>query len=141
MSAKEDSAGKLLIGEQKTMKSTREPSLVEKSAGELTTWEKLSKQATLVKHDGEAGYDEGEQSEGEVVEVTAEKPEVQRSVQRQGPPEQLIFHACLPPTAYTTLLDDKDADVDLLELDPDMHTDPEHRWDIATMTAKEALAS
>ncbi|CAI5528521.1 unnamed protein product [Closterium sp. Naga37s-1] len=29
-------------------------------------------------------------------------------------------------------------DVDLLELDPDVHADPEHRWDIATMTVKEA---
>ncbi|CAI7728541.1 unnamed protein product [Closterium sp. NIES-53] len=29
----------------------------------------------------------------------------------------------------------------MLELDPDMHADPEHRWDIVTMTVKEALAS
>ncbi|CAI7876361.1 unnamed protein product [Closterium sp. NIES-53] len=40
-----------------------------------------------------------------------------------------------------TLLDDANADVDLPELDPDMHADPEHRWDIATMTVKDALAS
>ncbi|CAI7902831.1 unnamed protein product [Closterium sp. NIES-54] len=29
----------------------------------------------------------------------------------------------------------------LLELDPDMHADPKHRWDIAMMIVKEALAS
>ncbi|CAI7840513.1 unnamed protein product [Closterium sp. NIES-53] len=32
-------------------------------------------------------------------------------------------------------------DIDLPELDPDMHANPEHRWDIANMTVKEALAS
>ncbi|CAI7911156.1 unnamed protein product [Closterium sp. NIES-54] len=56
-------------------------------------------------------------------------------------PERLSYHACLPPAAYTTLLDDSQAGVDLLELDPDLHANPEHRWDIATMTVKEALAS
>ncbi|CAI7915252.1 unnamed protein product [Closterium sp. NIES-54] len=45
------------------------------------------------------------------------------------------------PAAYTTLLDDSQAGVNLLELDPDLHADPEHCWDIATMTVKEALAS
>ncbi|CAI7844038.1 unnamed protein product [Closterium sp. NIES-53] len=38
-------------------------------------------------------------------------------------------------------LDDAEANVDLLELDPDMHAKPNHRWDIATMTMKEALVS
>ncbi|CAI7809754.1 unnamed protein product [Closterium sp. NIES-53] len=39
------------------------------------------------------------------------------------------------------LYDDAEEDDELPELDPDMHTDPEHRWDIATMTVKEALVS
>ncbi|CAI5934156.1 unnamed protein product [Closterium sp. NIES-64] len=39
------------------------------------------------------------------------------------------------------LYDDAEEDEDLPELDPDMHADPEHRWDIATMTVKEALWS
>ncbi|CAI7746915.1 unnamed protein product [Closterium sp. NIES-53] len=39
------------------------------------------------------------------------------------------------------LYDDAEKDDELPELDPDMHADPEHRWDIATMTIKEALAS
>ncbi|CAI7793549.1 unnamed protein product [Closterium sp. NIES-53] len=55
--------------------------------------------------------------------------------------DDLSYHACLPSTSYSTLLDDADADVDLPELDPEMHADPEHRWDTATMTVKEALAS
>ncbi|CAI7918865.1 unnamed protein product [Closterium sp. NIES-53] len=43
-------------------------------------------------------------------------------------------------TPYSTLHDDEEADVDLPELDPDVPADPEHLWDIATMTVKEALA-
>ncbi|CAI7771711.1 unnamed protein product [Closterium sp. NIES-54] len=60
------------------------------------------------------------------------------------------YHACLPPAAFTTVYDDAGGDllydvakddVDLPELNPDTHAVPEHRWDIATMTVKEALAS
>ncbi|CAI7789119.1 unnamed protein product [Closterium sp. NIES-54] len=39
-----------------------------------------------------------------------------------------------------TLHNNAQADADAPELDSDMHTNPEHRWDIATMTVKEALA-
>ncbi|CAI7818632.1 unnamed protein product [Closterium sp. NIES-53] len=39
------------------------------------------------------------------------------------------------------LYDDAEEDDELPELDPDMHADPEHRWDIATMTVKEMLAT
>ncbi|CAI7742800.1 unnamed protein product [Closterium sp. NIES-54] len=65
-------------------------------------------------------------------------------------PERLSFHACLPPAAFTAvydevdddlLYDDAEEDEELPELDPDIHDNPEHRWDIATMTAKEALVS
>ncbi|CAI7815890.1 unnamed protein product, partial [Closterium sp. NIES-54] len=54
------------------------------------------------------------------------------------------------PAAFTTvydevddnlLYDDAEEDEELPELDVDMHADPEHRWDISTMTVKEALAS
>ncbi|CAI7876078.1 unnamed protein product [Closterium sp. NIES-53] len=63
---------------------------------------------------------------------------------------QKSYHACLPPAAFTTVYDDAGGDllydvakddVDLPELNPDTHAVPEHRWDIATMTVKEALAS
>ncbi|CAI7833483.1 unnamed protein product [Closterium sp. NIES-53] len=37
--------------------------------------------------------------------------------------------------------DDAEEDKDFPELDPDKHTDPKHRWDISTMTVKEALVS
>ncbi|CAI7796135.1 unnamed protein product [Closterium sp. NIES-53] len=37
--------------------------------------------------------------------------------------------------------DDAEEDEELLELDPDMHADLEHRWDITTMTVKERMAS
>ncbi|CAI7764318.1 unnamed protein product [Closterium sp. NIES-53] len=54
------------------------------------------------------------------------------------------------PAAFTTVYDvdaddpaydNTEDDDELLELDPDMHTDPEHRWDISTMMVKEAQAS
>ncbi|CAI7798275.1 unnamed protein product [Closterium sp. NIES-53] len=41
----------------------------------------------------------------------------------------------------TTDSDVVEEDEDFPELDPDMHADPEHHWDISTMTVKEALAS
>ncbi|CAI7757946.1 unnamed protein product [Closterium sp. NIES-53] len=64
--------------------------------------------------------------------------------------QQQGFHAYLPPATFTTmydevdddlLYDDAEEDEELPELDPDMHADPEHHWDIATMTVKEAMAS
>ncbi|CAI6000149.1 unnamed protein product [Closterium sp. NIES-64] len=75
--------------------------------------------------------------------------EVQQGPRRSGrlrrPPDFFV------PAAFTTVYDVDDDD-DLLyddaedheefpELDPDMLADPEHRWDISTMTVKEALAS
>ncbi|CAI7787386.1 unnamed protein product [Closterium sp. NIES-54] len=66
------------------------------------------------------------------------------------PPERLSFHTCLPPAAFTTVYDEVDDDLlyddaeeyeELPELDLYVHADPEHRWDIATMMVKEALAS
>ncbi|CAI7889849.1 unnamed protein product [Closterium sp. NIES-54] len=86
----------------------------------------------------------GEQfSDSDMVEVSADKLAVRCSTRSNfgKPPERLSYHVCLPPTSYDTLLDDAQFDVDLPELDPDMHADPEHRWDIANMTVKEGLAS
>ncbi|CAI7815641.1 unnamed protein product [Closterium sp. NIES-54] len=100
--------------------------------------------------------EEGELSAGEestdndVVEVSITKPELRRTGRARRPPERLSFHACLPPAAFTTehnevdddlLYDDAEEDEQLPELDPDTHTDPEHHWDIATMTVKEEMAS
>ncbi|CAI7777315.1 unnamed protein product [Closterium sp. NIES-53] len=82
--------------------------------------------------------------------VPITKPELRRTSRAGRPPERLSFHACLPPAAFTAvfnevdddlLYDDAEEDEELPELDPDMHADPKHRWNIATMTVKEALAS
>ncbi|CAI7749232.1 unnamed protein product [Closterium sp. NIES-53] len=133
--------------EQQTGQSTRE--LSKSTGGEQSV--EGSKQLV----DNVAVNKEGELSSGEmstdsnVVEVPIEKPELQRTGPTRKPPERLVFHACLPPAAFTTvydevdddlLYDDVEDDVDLPELDPDVYADPEHRWDIATMTVKEAHA-
>ncbi|CAI7908269.1 unnamed protein product [Closterium sp. NIES-54] len=96
--------------------------------------------------------EEGELSAGEestdsdVVEVPITKPKLQRTGRARRLPELLSFHACLLPAAFTAvydevdddlLYDDAEEDEELPELDPDMHADPEHRWDIATMTLVE----
>ncbi|CAI7883933.1 unnamed protein product [Closterium sp. NIES-53] len=103
--------------------------------------------------------EEGERLAGEestdsnVVEVPVEKPEqpeLRRTRRTRKPSERLVFHACLPPAALTTvydnadddlLYDDGEDDVVLPELDPNVYADHEHHWDIATMTVKEALLS
>ncbi|CAI7907938.1 unnamed protein product [Closterium sp. NIES-54] len=105
---------------------------------EAIFYETLSVEAV----DNEGDLSAGEESiDSDVVEVPVEKPDPRRSGRTRRPPERLSFHACLQPAAFTSLLDRAEADVDLPELHPDMHADPEHRWDIATMTVKEALAS
>ncbi|CAI7852534.1 unnamed protein product, partial [Closterium sp. NIES-54] len=85
-------------------------------------------------------------TDSDVVEVNTEEPEPRRSGRLQRPPEFLTYHLCLPPAAFMTLYDnikdemlndDAEDDVDLPELEFDMYADPEHRWDIATMTGKE----
>ncbi|CAI7877121.1 unnamed protein product [Closterium sp. NIES-54] len=91
---------------------------------------------------GEGELSAGEEStDSDVVEVPVGKPKLRRTVQTQKLPERLVFHACLPPAAFIIVYDDTEDDVDLPELDPDVHADPEHCWDIATMVVKEALAS
>ncbi|CAI7893424.1 unnamed protein product [Closterium sp. NIES-53] len=86
----------------------------------------------------------------DVVEAPITQPELRRTSRARRLPERLRFHACLPPAAFTTvydevdddlLYDDAKADEELPELDPDVHANPEHRWDIATMTVKEAMVS
>ncbi|CAI7860112.1 unnamed protein product, partial [Closterium sp. NIES-54] len=142
------------IGEQQT----GEPVEKEASAGVHSTGE-LSKSAggeQLVESSKQPVDKEGELSAGkestdsDVVEVPIMKPELRRTGRARWLPERLSFHACLPPAAFTTerdevdddlLYDDAKEDEELPELDLDVHADPEHRWDIATMTVKEALVS
>ncbi|CAI7801107.1 unnamed protein product, partial [Closterium sp. NIES-53] len=83
--------------------------------------------------------EEGERSAGEVstdsnvVEVPVQKAELRCTGRTRKPPKRLVFHAYLPPAAFTTMYDDAEDDVDLPELDHDVHADPEHSLDIATM--------
>ncbi|CAI7798319.1 unnamed protein product [Closterium sp. NIES-53] len=114
----------------------REPVEQEASAGVQST-EEVPKPT---------GGDQLVEGSKQLVRIT--KPELRRTGRARRPPERLSFHACLPPAAFTTvydevdddlLYDDAEEDEELPELDPDMHADPKHRWDIATMTVKEAI--
>ncbi|CAI5476783.1 unnamed protein product [Closterium sp. Yama58-4] len=142
--------GKLPTGEQRTMEPTGKLSATRMSVGEPTIGEKSAETPALVQRDAEdceAGEAKGEQSndgqstDSDVVEV---KPGPRRTGRIRRPPDFFV------PAAFTTVYDiddddlaydDAEEDEDLPELDPDMHADPEHRWDISTMTVKEALAS
>ncbi|CAI7862471.1 unnamed protein product [Closterium sp. NIES-53] len=118
-SVKEASAKKPPTGEKSAVKPTKRQSVTRQPSREPMTGEKSAGAPT----------------------VNAEEPELRRSSRLRRLPERLTYHVCLPPAAFTTLPDDVDADVDLPELDPDMRAELEHRWDIMTMTVKEALAS
>ncbi|CAI7776193.1 unnamed protein product [Closterium sp. NIES-53] len=102
-----------------------------------------------VDEEGELSAEE-ESTDSDVVEVPITKPKLRRTGRARRPPERLSIHACLPQAAFTTvydevdddlLYDDAEEDEELPELDLDVHADPKHRWDIATMTVKEAMAS
>ncbi|CAI7793159.1 unnamed protein product [Closterium sp. NIES-53] len=144
-------------GERRAEEPTEKESAEAKSAEEKSGEESAEEPTVEDQLDDDASSDvvevlggkEGDQSSGEqsndsdVVEVPVEEVKLRRSSRPslEKPAENLSYHACLPSTSYSTLLDDAEDDVDLPELDPDLHANPEHRWDIATMTVKEALAS
>ncbi|CAI7847766.1 unnamed protein product [Closterium sp. NIES-53] len=122
-----------------------------KSAGgeQLVEGSKQLVDDLAVDEDGELSVGE-ESTDSDVVEVPITKPELRCTGRARRPPERLSFHAFLPPAAFTTVYDEVDDDLlyedaeedeELLELDPDVHADPEHCWDIATMMMKEAMAS
>ncbi|CAI7883734.1 unnamed protein product [Closterium sp. NIES-54] len=128
--------------------SIGEPS---KSAGGEQLVESLKQLVDNLDVDEEGELSAGKEStDSDVVDVPIRKPELRRTGRARRPPERLSFHTCLPPAAFINerdevdeekLYDDAKEDEELPELDPDIHADPEHRWDIATMTVKEALAS
>ncbi|CAI7744547.1 unnamed protein product [Closterium sp. NIES-54] len=136
-----------LIGEQAAAKSTKKQSATGQSAGELTLGEQSAGTPTVVQQDPEGSDDSGdggeadESTDSDVVEVQSGP---QRTSRLRRPPEFFV------PAALTTMYNvdaddlaynDAEDDDELPELDPDMHADPEHRWDISTMTVKEALVS
>ncbi|CAI7849301.1 unnamed protein product, partial [Closterium sp. NIES-53] len=120
-------------GERQTGKSTGELLTKEKSASGPTRGEQPVEGLTLAKQlvNHEDAKNEGEllakeeSMDSDVVEVPVEKLDLRRSGRSRKPLERLSFHACLPPAAFTTLLDDAEADVDLPELDPDAAMDKE----------------
>ncbi|CAI7744511.1 unnamed protein product [Closterium sp. NIES-53] len=115
------------------------------SKGELSKSAGGKQQVNDLAVDKEGEWSAGEEStDSDVVEVPITKPELRRTGRARRPSERLSFHACLPvydEVDNDLLYDDAEEDEELLELDLDMHADPEHRWDIATMTVKEAMAS
>ncbi|CAI7891436.1 unnamed protein product [Closterium sp. NIES-54] len=125
---------------------------LEKPAKKAPAWQKPTGEQAAMKttevqlddEGSEAGDDEGDAGESTNSDVV----EVQRGPRQSGrirrPPNFYV------PAAFTTTYDkvddnlkydDAEEDEDFPELDPDKHTDPEHRWDISTMMVKEALAS
>ncbi|CAI7894742.1 unnamed protein product, partial [Closterium sp. NIES-54] len=135
-------------GEPAAVKPTTEQSATRQSAGQPTTGERSTRKWTEVQQDdegsegGDEGGDAGESTKSDVVEV---RPEQRKSDRVRRPPDFFV------PAAFTTvhdvddgddlLYDDAEDDEEFPELDPNMLADPEHRWDISTMTVKEALAS
>ncbi|CAI7881593.1 unnamed protein product [Closterium sp. NIES-53] len=131
-------------GEQAVVQPTTEQSATENSAGKLTTGERSARKPTAVQQDdkGSEAGDAGESTKSDVVEV---RPEPRKSDRFRRPSDFFV------PAAFTTvydvdddddlLYDDAEEDEEFPELDPDMLANPEHRWDILTMTVKEALAS
>ncbi|CAI7785960.1 unnamed protein product, partial [Closterium sp. NIES-54] len=123
------------------------------TTGEQQTGEPVEQEASAGVHStGELSKLAGgeESTDSDVVEVPITKPELRRTGRARRTPERLSFYACPPPAAFTAvydevgddlLYDDAEEDDELPELDPDMHADPEHRWEITTMTVKEALTS
>ncbi|CAI7854499.1 unnamed protein product [Closterium sp. NIES-54] len=134
-------------GEQAAAKPTTEQSATEQSAGEPTSEEQSAGTPTVVQQDLE-GSDDSDDG-GEAEEFTdSNVVEVQNGPRRTGrlrrPPDFCVlaaFTMVYDVDADDPAYNDAEDDDELPELDLDMHTDPEHRWDISTMTVKEALAS
>ncbi|CAI7814476.1 unnamed protein product [Closterium sp. NIES-54] len=145
--AKKAPAGQQLTGEQAAVQPTTKQSATRQSAEEPTAGEKSAGKPAEVQQDdegseaGDNGGDAEESTNSDVVEVQ-HGPRQSGRIRR--PPEFYV------PAAFTTTYDEVDDDLqyddaeedeDFPDLDPDMHDDHEHRWDISTMTVKEALAS
>ncbi|CAI5953526.1 unnamed protein product [Closterium sp. NIES-64] len=128
-------------GEQAAVKPTMEQSATGQLAGEPTAGEQSAGTPAEEQQDAEGSDDSDDGGDAEEVQ-----PGPRRSGRLRRPPDFFV------PAAFTTVYDVDDDDDDLLyddaeedeefpELDADMLADPEHRWDISTMTVKEALAS
>ncbi|CAI7771744.1 unnamed protein product [Closterium sp. NIES-54] len=146
-----DDRGAADKGASRTGGSSRSAATGEQQTGQ-SIGEQPVEHPTLARQlvDDEDVDEEGEQSVGEEstdsdeVEVPIKKPELRHTGRTRKPLD--FFVPAAINTAYNEvnndlLYNDAEEDEDLPELDPDMNADPEHRWNIATMTVKEALAS
>ncbi|CAI7874030.1 unnamed protein product [Closterium sp. NIES-54] len=105
-----------------------QPTVVKSAKGAETRQQLIGEQATA-KPTKKLSATRQSAEEPTTAEKSAGKPAEVKLVTLEGTPRS--------PMTY----DDAEEDEDFPELDPDMHADPEHRWDISTMTLKEALAS
>ncbi|CAI5964811.1 unnamed protein product [Closterium sp. NIES-64] len=136
--------------EQAAVKPTTEQSATGPSAGEPTTGEKSAGKPTAVEQSAGTPAEEQQGAEGsddsdDGGDAEEAQPGPRLSGRLRRPPDFFV------PAAFTTvydvgddddlLYDDAEDDEEFPELDPDMLADPEHCWDISTMTVKEALAS
>ncbi|CAI7797459.1 unnamed protein product [Closterium sp. NIES-53] len=146
-SAKGAGTRQQLTGEQAAAKPTKKQAVTRQSAEEPATGKKSAGKPAEVQQDdegseaGDDGGDAEESTDSDVVEVQCGP---QQSGQIRRPPDFYVLAAFT--TAYDEVdhdlqYDDAEEDEDFPELDPDMYADHEHRWDISTMTVKEALAS
>ncbi|CAI7888540.1 unnamed protein product [Closterium sp. NIES-54] len=134
-------------GEQAAAKPTKKQSATRQSTEDPTTEEKSAEKPAEVQQDdegNEAGDDGGDAEESTDSDVVEVQRRPRQSGQIRRPPD--FYVPATFPMSYDEVDDDlqydhAEEDKDFPELDPDMHADPEHRWDISTMMVKEALAS
>ncbi|CAI7877542.1 unnamed protein product [Closterium sp. NIES-54] len=147
-SAKGAGTRQQLTGEQAAAKPTKEQSATGWLAVEQSVTGRSAGMLAVVLEDAEGSNVGGNEAEQADAEESNNSNEVEVGPRRTGrrwrPPNLFV------PAAFTTvykevdnnlLCDNAEEDEEMPELDPDMHADPEHRWDISTMTVKEALAS
>ncbi|CAI7816793.1 unnamed protein product [Closterium sp. NIES-53] len=113
--------------------ATEEPTTEEKSAGKLAEMQQDDEGSEAADDGGDAD----ESTDSAVVEV-------QRGPRQSGRIRRLpdFYVSAAFTTAYDEadddlLYDNAEKDEEFPELDPDMHADPEHRWDISSMMVKE----
>ncbi|CAI7812226.1 unnamed protein product, partial [Closterium sp. NIES-54] len=137
-----------LTGEEAAAKPTKEQSATGRLAVEQSATRRSAGTLAVVLEDAEGSNAGGNEAEQADAEESTNSNEVEFGPRRTGrlrrPPDFFILAAFT--TGYNEvdddlLYDDAKEEEDLPELDPDMHADLEHRWDISMMTVKEALAS
>ncbi|CAI7792350.1 unnamed protein product [Closterium sp. NIES-53] len=98
--------------EQEAAAGVRSTGEVSKSAGGEQPVEGAKQLVHDVEVDEEGELPAGKESTNrDVVEVSVAKPELRRTSRTRKPPEWLVFHACLPPVAFTMVYYGDDDDL------------------------------